>query len=165
MPTRGVFKRPNALVKRGCSVHSVCRSYGYVCQIFDLVRLQPGHRLHSFARCALALTQEDDLYEALSEELVKAATYVPRVVTHESKHSMHCTSFHVLSTSTLSFVIDESKSRILNDAECRPLLSAVQVVLLHEFELNFQLSRRLTRYVSVRSSKPQSHDTTNIVSL
>ena len=141
------MRQPNTLVRRGCNVQSVISSHVYIRKVFNLEALPRWHRVSSFLKAALSLCEEELLYDSLAEELQKKAIFVPRPVLHESQAHFSPTSFQVLSSSTLGYLLAQCRSRALTEEECQPLLRGVQVMLLSELGIAFPQSKQLTRYL------------------
>ena len=146
VPTRSIMRQPNSLVRRGLNIHSVISSHVYVRQVFNVEVLPRWHRSSSFFKAALGLCDEELLFDSLAEELQKKALFVPRAILHESQGHFSPTSFQVLSSITLGYLLAQCRSRTLTPEECQPLLSGVQVTLLSELRITFPQSKQLTRY-------------------
>ena len=138
-------RRPSSLVRSSGKVDSVITSMVYARRVFDLDVLPSSHRLHSFLQTALKFAGEDELFQALSKELLKTASFLPRAILHENQQTFSATSFCVLSSATFGYLKSQSRRRLLREDECAPLLKAIQVTLLAEFQVDLTKSRDITR--------------------
>ena len=145
VPRASVFHRARCLVQSGGGVHSIISAVVYVQKVFDLRCLGHGQRLHSFLRTALSFTSSSELLSAAADVLVQKATFVPRTVHHESVTDLSSTSYHVLSRCSIFCSKRAAARGTLSHEQCSPLLLAVQVTLIREFEFNHCLARDLTR--------------------
>ena len=92
----------------GGTIHSVVSARAYAERLFCVPHLPRDSRLRSFLRVALDVTSSSEmLFSALSRELVRKVTFVPRAVLHGGSLDISGTSFHVLSVKSLQSLRNE----------------------------------------------------------
>ena len=144
IPRRAVLKSSSQLVKEGGGIYSITTAAKFVRQTFRVATLPQESRICGFLKTALDLCG-DQLMPALENRVLDELSFVPRVSIHDGHLNVSATSYLVLSRLSLAEMKNKSRHGTLSEEDCTPLLKAVEVTLLIDFEFELHLAVRVSK--------------------